>query len=218
MTHHVAMLGGAVAGGHGHSGGSAWHCTAHSVVQHGFVWHGMAQHGLAQLGLAWLSPAWPTWLRTAWLGLARPAQLSPVQHGLAQPHRPQPQEEALHCHPSAARAEHGDPKGCRQPWGSFSSPRAWLQLGRLCPYCPTAGAGVQLLPKASQSTCFLTHPASPRGGKSLLSREQVAYGVRSCVPCLREGQPRHSKPAWFCCRTHKGMLWPWPGPTGATLS
>lgn len=69
VTQGAAMLGGAVANRHGHSG--ARHGTAQpSMVQHGFVRHGMAQHGLAQLCPVWLSPVWPTWLSTARLGLA----------------------------------------------------------------------------------------------------------------------------------------------------
>lgn len=45
-------------------------------------------------------------------------------------------------------------------------------------------------------------------------------GGRSCVPCLREGQPEHLKPAvaWSCCCTRKGPVQSWPAPTRTALS
>lgn len=142
-----------------------------------------------------------------WSGMS-----SSVRHGMAQPHLPQVQEEALHYHPSGARAEHSDPNVCHQPWGSFSKPHAWLHLGRLCLYHLIAGPSIQLPPQASRSACFLTQPTLRQEAKSLLSREQVAHEGRSFVLCLREGQPGHSNPAvaWSC--TYTGMFRPRPGP------
>lgn len=78
------------------------------------------------------------------------------------------------------------PKGVTN-WGSFSSPCAWSQLGRLCPYCLMAGAGIQLLPQASQSTCFLTHPPLAPGGQILAKQGAGCMWGQELCP-LPEGR------------------------------
>lgn len=50
------------------------------------------------------------------------------------------------------------------------------------------------------------------GGKSFLSRAQVAHGARSHVPCLREGQPKHFKPALVgSCQHSLELPYPYTG-------
>lgn len=54
-------------------------------------------------------------------------------------------------------------------------------------HCST---GIELWePRPHRAPAFYLTPPCP-GGKSFLSREQVAHGARSHVPCLRERQPK----------------------------
>lgn len=58
------------------------------------------------------------------------------------------------------------PMGVTNHGGSFSSPHAWLQLGRLCPHCLTEGAGTQLLPQKH----LLSNPSHLTPGRHIFAK------------------------------------------------
>lgn len=138
---------------------------------------------------AWHGMAWPSISDMSWPGMSSSAQPHP--------------RKAQYCPSFCARGEKGDPKGHHQDWSSVSFPGDCSWGG--CAHTDSLQQLASSLPH--RAPAFYFTPPCPKG-KSFLSREQVAHGARSHVPCLRKGHPKHLIPAvvWSCCCMQKGPV------------